>query len=145
MHRRRLLVSLWLLIVCAAGHAWAGGPKLVTLVQDGTVAGSTVLSPGAHGQVSVHHGARQSRSGSSGLVSYHCEFTLEEASALGMVPATAGFRGRAGGLTMGVDDRDSFPAPVLGPFMLCSVECIPGTPPAPPCMGTVTLKALLSK
>jgi hypothetical protein len=100
---------------------------------------------GAHGQVSVHHGARQSRSGSSGLVSYHCEFRLEEASALGMVPATAGFRGRAGGLTMGVDDRDSFPAPVLGPFMLCSVECIPGTPPAPPCMGTVTLKALLSK
>jgi hypothetical protein len=75
------------------------------------------------------------------VVGISCVFTLDEASTLGTVPVVTGFSASVTNLVSG-----SFPAPVLGPFMLCNLTCFnsPGISPVP-CTGMVTVKDLLSK
>jgi hypothetical protein len=46
MRRRSLLRFAWFTVACAAAPAWAGGPKVIALVQDGVmVEGLTSLPP----------------------------------------------------------------------------------------------------
>jgi len=62
------------------------------------------------------------------VVGISCVFTLDEASTLGTVPAITGFSASVTNLVSG----GSFPAPVLGPFMLCNLTCF-SSPGIRPC------------
>jgi hypothetical protein len=145
MRRRSLLHSVWVAVVCAAGPAWAG-PKVIeiTLVQDGAlVEGTTTLPPVPMEKFRSVTLLGNVGPGAIGVVSVDCAYTLEEARDLGMVPAVDGFHANVSNQV----SSSAFPAPVLGPFMLCTLSCSTFPPPAPPmqCTGTVTVKALLSK
>ena len=146
MWRRSLLRCAWLAIVCAAPPASAGGPKVITLVQDGVLVDgtTTALPPVPMDRFRSVALLGNVGPGAVGNVSVNCAYTLEEASGLGMVPAVAGFSASVSNQVYGTST--AFPAPVLGPFMLCTLSCF-GSAGIPPqlCTGTVTVKALLSK
>jgi hypothetical protein len=144
---RRLTSSgRWIVAVCIgvatfrAGVAEGGGTKLVSLADNQTVAdGGAYLPavPTAKFRSVALLGAASLPPGAIG-VGVVCQFTLEPATEFGTASAVAGYGTFIGPEGVG-SSEPPFPAPVLGPYMLCKLTCSTTS------CGTVSLKALFFK